>query len=860
MIVVLEVNLYLVGVLRNVFPVTTETMNFSGRMRATVRWCVLLAAVAFYGTASAQDWVEETVLNQGMTLSWSKTVLYPISTILLDADPALGDVSTSMVGSQLQIDFVPVTGAVGTAEFIVEHFSGNFPPKQITSAYRIFVDSSHVIAIEDYMVVESEAVDTSLLVLVNDTLIGSDSMTITDIVVSPLGSASISADGQSITFTPTSGYTGMTYLTYVVCDEYGSCGVADVNICVIPDGGFTLVDTLYLSTNNQTPVTAYMPVSGFVKTEDANNGTALPESSEAWVYTSDEGFVGLDGFTLVNDTLTRVIMIDVFYQDVPNSYAVNDVYYTRIDSTIVFDARDNDVKAFPIHSYTLPDKGQLTMDEMGVFTYSPDSSYVGAIEFTYDIKPLNGLETGRVVIYIGDMPPVNLTVYDLITPKETPLVLNYQIPLDGYNLILTTAPSPKHGLLKLYNGDFTIDTVGCDPISGYDMMVYFPFVGYTGLDSFEIDYCVVNGACERIRIRVDVQDHGDLGDCVCIDGCVWPGDADGSGQVDMADLLTLGWHVGEKGASRNYQDNSSWLGQYADDWFGFEGSSDVNTKYVDGNGDGVVSELDTQLIYDHYLRQHALIPDVTGLKADYEFIIIPPEGALDSGDLAVFEIAIGNGSSPVVDMHGIHFSLNLPTELYQMDSVDIEFHSNAWLGYDAPNFQMHMEPWHGRLDAGFTRTNATSATGAGTILTMTFIVVDDIEGFPPPNIQMPFNISAYNIGTIGSDGQMRSIEPAEATMYYHTPGERDETVRLTIDDRLHVFPNPVSNNVLKAHLNGDRYIERLEIYDMQGALRAAQDYDTKRAEISIFGLASGSYVLRVTGSDGVVSRKFQVVR
>ena len=77
---------------------------------------------------------------------------------------------------------------------------------------------------------------------------------------------------------------------------------------------------------------------------------------------------------------------------------------------------------------------------------------------------------------------------------------------------------------------------------------------------------------------------------------------------------------------------------------------------------------------------------------------------------------------------------------------------------------------------------------------------------------------------------------------------------------MHVLPNAVSNDVLKAHLNGDRYIERLEVYDMTGTLRAANVYDTKRAEIGINGLASGSYVLRVIGSDGVVSRKFQVVR
>jgi hypothetical protein len=353
--VILRANLYLAAVLRNVFPDTTTTMNISGKMRTAVRWYVLVAAVTFYGTASAQNWQEHSVINQGVSLSWSFTVLYPINTILLDADPALGDVSTMMSGSQLKIDFDPVAGAVGTAEFIIEHFSGSFPPQQITSAYRIFIDSSHVIAVEDYMVVELNAVDTLIYILANDTLVGGDSMTISDIVISPTGNAVISPDGQTVSYSPETGFTGMTFLTYVVCDELGSCGVADVNICVIPDGGFTLLDTIHLSTNNQESVTAYMPISGFEMSIDAEHGVVNAENGEAWRYEPEASYVGVDAFTLVNDTLTRVVVIDVYYQETPNGYAVNDVYYTRIDSTIVFDVRENDVKAFPIHAYSAPD-------------------------------------------------------------------------------------------------------------------------------------------------------------------------------------------------------------------------------------------------------------------------------------------------------------------------------------------------------------------------------------------------------------------------------------------------------------------------------------------------------------------------
>ena len=73
-------------------------------------------------------------------------------------------------------------------------------------------------------------------------------------------------------------------------------------------------------------------------------------------------------------------------------------------------------------------------------------------------------------------------------------------------------------------------------------------------------------------------------------------------------------------------------------------------------------------------------------------------------------------------------------------------------------------------------------------------------------------MTATNIGGMGSDGHIRSIEDDEATFYYHTPGQRVQDRPLTIDNKLHVFPNPASN-VINVHLNGERMIESIEMYE-----------------------------------------------
>ena len=99
------------------------------------------------------------------------------------------------------------------------------------------------------------------------------------------------------------------------------------------------------------------------------------------------------------------VAVEVHHQNGSNSYVNDDVFFTRKDSLITFDVRLNDYKAFPIHTYSEPDKGTLTIDENDVFTYAPDLAYQGAVEFYYEVKPLNGLESGHVVIYVGRYAP-----------------------------------------------------------------------------------------------------------------------------------------------------------------------------------------------------------------------------------------------------------------------------------------------------------------------------------------------------------------------------------------------------------------------------------------------------------------------
>jgi subtilisin family serine protease len=75
-------------------------------------------------------------------------------------------------------------------------------------------------------------------------------------------------------------------------------------------------------------------------------------------------------------------------------------------------------------------------------------------------------------------------------------------------------------------------------------------------------------------------------------GCIWPGDANADGRVNIIDFLALSEADGSQGSSRLYP-SLNWESQYSPDWSqrfgpGFAPGNQANLKHADCNGDGLV--------------------------------------------------------------------------------------------------------------------------------------------------------------------------------------------------------------------------------------------------------------------------------
>ena len=854
------------------FSSTTKTMNSFSRVHRCLKWCVLLWLMITGGTGFAQEWSEQYILNG--TGDWYETRPAFLSNtyFLQEPDPTIGTATAEFSSGNVVITFDPVVGAVGMTEFIVEYFPGpypNFAPS--TLAFRIFVDSSHVKTEPDYQIVLADSTVT-VDVLANDESDGGGELSIESIAASDHGDVIIFAEGDSVSFTPDPGYIGMAYFTYVVVDALGSAAHEEVSICVISNDPISDHEVISLATDSRTPLAVFMPMSGFEEDPDdgPDHGSLDSVAAEVFRYTPDEDFDGIDTFTLIiGSDYSREVHVRVFEQDAPNEYLIPDEVFTHLSESVTFDPRQNDLKTnYDIHSYTEPLKGTLEFDEdLNEFTYTPIPGYSSVEEFTYSMSFLGKYEETTVKIYVGNLPPVNTERYNLTTHQNVPVVLNYQIPLEPFDFYITGVNPinlplelPGEGALSLYEGETTLSVL-CDEVSGYDLIKYTPTEDFVGRDSFEILYCVEPDACTLVQIAIEVEDFGDLGPCPCVDDCVWPGDADANGIVDMQDLLYVGWNIGLTGDNRDYTDNSVWLGQHSDNWEIMEVTGDVNAKYTDCNGDGVVSTDDAAAIEEHFLRTHALIPEIPGLKLDAPFILVPHQTVLDSGDLAVFDIVVGDELYPVYDMHGIHFALNLPADLVDLSSLEITFNNDSWLSHAGPSMQMELQPWEGRVDAGFSRVDGKPASGAGLIGNMTFIVEDDIEGFPPPGALIPFNIDIIGVGSSDTKGEIRELEGNMGELFFKVPGGRDLGLRSEAPEPgvLHAYPNPVTEGRLNLHYNGDTNIRRVEMYDASGRMVFGKVLDNRREELDVSSLPSGLYIVRAVTDDGAFTKKVKVL-
>ncbi|MEO5583325.1 MAG: Ig-like domain-containing protein [Saprospiraceae bacterium] len=759
-------------------------------------------------------------------------------------------ISIGSNGNTLKVTFTPTNGAIGTTDCIVSYYTLSAPMHPVTRWYRFNLSNEVVVAGTDKFVVDKGAVDVSLPVLENDS-IPTGPLTLSSVSISNAGNAVINSTSDAILFTPDADFVGDTWLQYIACDSAGNCGQGNVHVLVHDP---SLQDQLFLKKYllNTEELDILTPFDSFQIDIEPTHGLLLPTGDFTWTYSPDPSYSGQDTFQLgMSNLVSRNYIVTVYNKPV-NYHARDDKFYVRPGLSVTFNVLNNDFLDYDVDYFTNPARGVLFEVSNGLYTYTPNIGYRGVDKFTYTTCFEDTIcETATVLIHVTDLEPDNVFTYNLQTTADLPLTIDYPIEYTDFSYIISQDPS--HGLF-VYNPGLQQINLPCDTIESYNMLVYTPEAGYTGTDHFEYYYCIQpSNLCYLVKVDMDVIAPPVAENCPCTVGCVWPGDADQDGRVDMADLLALGNKLGNSGPVRSYADPAFWFGQHANAW---APSNEIGNaiEFLDANGDGTITSADVEVISQHYFNTHDVVVRDVQQKLPYQFSIVPVQFSLDSGDLVILDIVFGNAAHPVLDMKGAKFSINMNPAFIDSSSVTVDFHQDSWLAEGSPFISLGKVPWDGRIDAGFSRANGNGASGFGVIATTTFIIEDNVEGFKSDGdiIQIPVSLTG---GTaMDENGTLYDIDGDEVMLTYKFHDINQTKYNLL------VYPNP-AKDVVDVHLNGKTSIRSISIIDPQGrVIGSYNNINQKHFQIEVSTLPMGLYYLQVNHTEGVISQLLSIVR
>lgn len=773
-----------------------------------------------------------------------------------------------------QFVYTPSTDFVGDDEVIVRYYEESFPFGQLVEAHiKITVIPAYLKAVDDFARVtsgESIVVD----VLANDDWLGTGDPHVEGVTLvnSGIGDCTVGTDCGSVTFTPEANYTGIAHFNYTICDDDGNCDDAIVNISVNPIIE-PLSDTLEVITSIDVPKIVLFDLTGYTLEEDNwEHGTVgFDMEQQIPTYEPTGASAGYDFVTYKKtengDLYTRVVRVHVLDTPVRNTYLFDDHAYTSDGSTITIDVAAND-KLVPStyvlhenaeHGYVIP----VAVDGEINYQYFPDAGFTGIDEFKYRGNVGGVLETATVTVHVHNQVP-SQPLFNLNTVKNVPLILEYGVPINSYSFELVGTGAAQ-GTAEVHEG-YTTQTWNGQSTSGYNLISYTPNADFTGEDEFEVAYSIDgnDNTLATVKVVVNVLNVSPEAEQLCIgDNCVYPGDTNKDGVVNMKDVLPIGLCMGEEGTERYAETvTTDWYGQYATDWDDQFEQPGFDLKHIDTDGDSIISHLDTTAIRQYYGAINNIIPTPETPAALPIYLKYNNTTAPQPGDVVSFEVYLGDSldyTEYALDIHGITSSLNYDPSFVQPGSMNITFPTDTWMAYDAPTLGMSYDfPEDGKIDFGFTRTNGVSIDGYGMIAQVDFVIIEDIVDTRPGEeayFTLPFSLSGT--GVMSGAGDTYSLNDAELALDIHIPAE-DEKKTISNAD-LRVFPNPTSN-VVNLYLNGyGNEVESYEIYNISGQLMTTAAVAAKSATIDVSTWNTGLYVARVVTMDGeVLNSKFEV--
>ena len=720
-------------------------------------------------------------------------------------------------------------------------------------ALPIFSTAQVTKAVDDYAQMQVNATPLTISVLSNDSVRQGRRLKVDFIPLVNHGTARITADSSAIEFTPEPNFKGVALVNYTIADGDGTfdCGLVVIDVAATPTPNSQAMN---LFTRKGKPLRFTVPM-GFLNASTLQGATVEKVRNLEGVYEFTPNPTLIGTFDLLFNKLENGVTKD-FHVSIevltarPTPVYLKDQYVsTPIDG---FEAVNvlKGIRIYPHASIARVDvtpggncdiqRADRTDFKKGEFNVFIDNGFKGTIQFDYTVTYADGYqETAMVHLTVSNYYPA-LDNFKIKALAHQTQVLPYKVPIiNQYKFEVNDSITQSGGTIAAINNDGELR--------------YTAPANNATTDAFTVKYCIIGtGDCRTVQVKIDLIPSSHANPCLSGD-CIWPGDANQDGKVDMTDIFPIGDNMGQYGTKRTLAP-SAWSPQQTDNWRTITAGI-ADPKYADTNGDGIVSIADTSAILKHYGNTSSLYPEKTGEESRIETFLLTGVTSVRAGDMIEILVLLGSSEYPAIDTRGLGFSVDYSSKRVDDQSVTVDFGRFNWLSrYDA-FLTLSKVPIAGTVDAAIVRSRDRGASGHGEIGKIRAVVIDDLAGIhdgDKPTVRFTLRDAVMT----DSRGHSMAVKGSEIAI----PLERNDKNTPLKDVDLVMFPNP-TNDFTQFYLNGSNTITSIRILDMRGReVKRLANVNNKQATVNLDDVSNGLYLAEVMTEKGRVVKKLQVIK
>lgn len=342
----------------------------------------------------------------------------------------------------------------------------------------------------------------------------------------------------------------------------------------------------------------------------------------------------------------------------------------------------------------------------------------------------------------------------------------------------------------------------------------------------------------------------------CRGNCVYPGDANIDGVVNNWDYLYPATSYGVSGAPRTNQLNL-FVPTQANDWT-TSLANNLNTKYLDCDGNGVINGQDMNVITNNYGSKRTCTTAQPPNLPNVQFYMVDYLGnRIDTADFfntsAIKRSLTLRCDIPNNDFYGIAFTVELDDSVFTGSTIaSLKTPKLNYGTYKSlvKSYQSSYGLGYYKWEVVMTPTDGINTGSNGNLMKLYFDVNTSNYAYGT----QPAHIRFKNVRIIKNDGTILSNYGMQnQTVHLRRGFVATDEQRSTLQ-KSSVYPNPASDN-LTIDL-GDATEANLRLYDIAGKLITQKNITISQSTLDVSPLSAGIYLIELSNEFGKMTHRF----